>query len=82
MFYTEIKDYSSAKLRIAVFEEFAPKMMEEAEIKVVIKEVLDELEITQPTVQDKGKIMKLLMPRVKGKADGKLVNEVLASMLV
>ncbi len=70
------------KLRIAVFEEFAPKMMEEAEIKVVIKEVLDELEITQPTVQDKGKIMKLLMPRVKGKADGKLVNEVLASMLV
>lgn len=68
------------KFRLAVFEEFAPKMMGEAEIKVVIKEVLDELEIAQPTVQDKGKIMKVLMPKVKGKADGKLVNEVLAGM--
>ena len=33
-----------------------------------------------PTAKDKGAIMKVLMPRVKGKADGRLVNETLASM--
>ncbi len=69
------------KFRISVFEEFAPKMMGEAEIQEVIKEVLKELEIDQPAASDKGKIMKVLMPKVKGKADGKLVNQVLAGML-
>lgn len=68
------------KFRISVFEEFAPKMMGEVEIQEVIKEVLKELEIDQPAASDKGKIMKVLMPKVKGKADGKLVNQVLAGM--
>ena len=62
---------------IKVLEEYAPKMMDEAEIETVIKEVLAELEIAEPTAKDKGKIMKVLMPKVKGKADGKLVNQVL-----
>lgn len=67
-------------LRISVYEEFAPKQMNEAEIKAVIQEVLAELEIETPSGKDKGKIMKVLMPKVKGKADGKLVNQVLAQM--
>ncbi len=66
---------------IKVLEEYAPKMMDEAEIRVVIEEVLKELEITAPSASDKGKIMKVLMPKVKGKADGKLVNTVLGSMM-
>lgn len=66
---------------IKVLEEYAPKMMDEAEIKSVIEGVLEELEISAPTAQDKGKIMKVLMPKVKGKADGKLVNTVLGSMM-
>lgn len=70
------------KFRISVFEEFAPKMMGETEIEAVIKEVLVELGIEKPSISDKGKIMKVLMPKVKGKADGKLVNEVLAGMFV
>lgn len=67
--------------RIAVYQEFAPKMMDEEEIRVVIEEVLKELGIETPTNKDKGKIMKQLMPQVKGKADGKLVNQVLGSMM-
>ena len=39
------------------------------------------LQITEPTGKDRGKIMKDLMPKVKGKADGKLVNQMVASML-
>lgn len=68
---------AQCKFRIAVYEEFVPKMMEVDEIKTVIETVLKELEISEPTMKDKGKIMKVLMPRVKGKADGKVVNETL-----
>lgn len=67
--------------RIVVYEEFAPKMLNEDEIKTVIDEVLKELEIETPTGKDKGRIMKVLMPKVKGIADGKLVNQVLAGMM-
>ena len=69
------------KSRIAVLQEYAPHMMDEAEIRAVAAEVLAGLGIETPTAKDKGKIMKELMPRVKGKADGKLVNEVIASLL-
>ena len=67
--------------RIAVYEEFAPKMLNEDEIKTVIDGVLKELEIETPTGKDKGRIMKVLMPKVKGIADGKLANQVFAGMM-
>lgn len=67
--------------RIAVLEQYAPKMMEEAEIEEVIDAVLASLGIDAPAPQDKGRIMKELMPKVKGKADGKLVNQVLMGRL-
>ena len=67
--------------RLAVLEEYAPKMMDEAEIKAVVSEVLTSLGLDAPTAKEKGKIMKELMPTVKGKADGKLVSEVVASFL-
>ena len=66
-----------AKLRISVYSEFVPKLMDENEIAEVVRAVLAELAIEAPTVKDKGRIMKTLMPRVKGKADGSLVNQVL-----
>ena len=66
-----------AKLRISVYSEFAPKLMDEGEIRAQIDAVLAELDIAQPTAKDKGRIMKTLMPRVKVKADGTLVNRVL-----
>ena len=66
-----------AKLRISVYSEFVPKLMDENEIAEVVKTVLAELSIETPTAKDKGRIMKTLMPRVKGKADGSLVNRVL-----
>ena len=67
--------------RLAVLEEYAPKMMDEAEIKAVVSEVLTSLGLDAPTAKEKGTIMKELMPKVKGKADGKLVSEVVASFL-
>ena len=72
---------SECRFRIRVLEEFAPHMMDEEEIRAVIQSVLEELSITEPTAIDKGCIMMTLMPKVKGQADGKLVNQVLASIL-
>lgn len=68
-----------AKLRMSVYSEFVPKLMGEDEIREVVMAVLAELGLEKPTAKDKGKIMKTLMPRVKGKADGGLVNQVLSS---
>lgn len=68
------------RFRIAVYEEFVPQMMDADAITAVIKETLAELGIEAPTARDKGRIMKVLMPKVKGKADGKLVNQLLSGM--
>lgn len=74
---TEIVD--ECKKRLAVLEQYAPKMMGEEEIKSVIDATLAELGIDAPTQKDKGRIMKELMPKVK--ADGKLVNDLLLSLM-
>ena len=65
--------------RLTVLEAYAPKMMGEDEIKAIIEGVLSELGIENPTGKDKGNIMKHLMPKVKGKADGKLVNDLVST---
>ena len=67
--------------RLSVLEQYAPKMMDEAEIREVITATLSEVGIEAPTAKDKGKIMKVLMPKVKGKADGKLVNDILMTFM-
>ncbi len=64
------------KKRIEVYSEFAPKMMSEDEIRSTIADVLASLGIDKPAPTDKGRIMKELMPKVKGKADGRLVNAI------
>ena len=70
-----------AAARLAVYQEFAPEDMSEEQIREVIRQGLTDLGIEAPSSRDKGRIMKELMPRVKGKADGRMVNEILASML-
>lgn len=72
---------TECKKRLAVLEQYAPQLMSEDEIREVITATLSELEIETPTAKDKGRIMKVLMPKVKGKADGKLVNDILLSLM-
>lgn len=68
------------RARIAVYREFAPVQMDEAALRPIIAATLLELGITSPTAADKGRIMKALMPKVKGKADGKLVNQLVSEL--
>ena len=63
-----------AKLKIAVYSEFAPKRMGEDEVKELVQGVLRELGIEKPAMQDKGKIIKAVMQQAKGMADGGTIS--------
>lgn len=76
---TDIRE--ACELRLAVYQDFAPEEMSEEAIRIQVKEVIDVLGITEPSAKDKGKIMKELMPRVKGRADGSLVNKIVGEIL-
>ncbi len=62
-----------ARLRMQVWAEFAPERMDEGAIRAAVEEAAAELG-GGLTAGDKGRLMKILMPRLKGKADGRLVN--------
>lgn len=84
--YDSAPDYRNdikedAEFRISVCKEFLPEDMTEDQIMNVINETLKELGIENPSGKDKGVIMKYLMPKVKGKADGKLVNQMIMKIL-
>jgi uncharacterized protein YqeY len=68
-------------LQIAVWSEFAPERMSEDQIRQVVKDVLAELGIEAPTPKDKGKIMKPLMSKLQGKAEGGVVNQVVSEFM-
>lgn len=69
-----------ATYRISVLSEFAPQMMGEDEIKATIAKVLADIGMENPEPSQKGLIMKNLMPLVKGKADGALVNKLVGEL--
>lgn len=65
------------KQRLSVIEEFAPKMMSEEEVRNKIYEVVSMEDIT---AGNKGKIMKVIAPVFKGKADMKVVNQIVTEI--
>ena len=64
---------------LAVLLEYLPKQMEREEIVVLAQKVIDEVGAKSPG--DKGKVMSKLMPQVKGKAEGQVVNAVVSELL-
>ncbi len=64
---------------LAWLSAYQPEQMDQSAIEAVVKECIAESGALSKA--DMGKVMKLLMPRVKGKADGKLVNQVVLSLL-
>jgi uncharacterized protein YqeY len=72
-----MKEYEN---RMAIVKEFAPQLLTDAtEIKNQIMDAINgEIEFTK---SNKGKIMKIIAPIFKGKADMKIVNQVIGEML-
>lgn len=58
---------------------YLPKQMTEEEIRQVVTETMQETGAS--SMQDMGKMMGALMPKVKGKADGNLVNKIVRETL-
>jgi uncharacterized protein YqeY len=56
-----------------------PQQLTPEEIKKIIGETITETGASGS--KDIGKVMKVLMPKVKGRADGKLVNEMVKELL-
>ncbi len=62
--------------RYDLYQTYAPAMLSEAEVEAVLKEKFAEVLATK----NKGQIMKAVMPELKGKADGKVINQVVAKL--
>ena len=67
------------KKEIEVLSIYLPEQMGEDEIKKRLREIISETGAA--TSKDIGKVMKILMPELKGKADGNLVNKIAREML-
>lgn len=67
---------SEYKARFEVFNEYAPKMLSADEVKAIILAKFADVVATK----NKGMIMKNVMGELKGKADGKLINQIVAEL--
>ena len=61
------------KLCMTYIDELAPKMMSEDEVRESVKDILTGVEVS-----NRGAAMKLVMPVLKGKADGKIINKIVS----
>lgn len=64
------------QLRYDVIQEYAPSLMSKEEVQVYITEKFAEIVATK----NKGQIMKAVMAELKGKADGNVINQVVAEL--
>ena len=74
-----LADVEREAAEIAIIEGYLPQMMTRAEIEAIARGVVEELGVTDAKAM--GQVMSKLMPHVKGRADGRLVNEVVRSLL-
>ncbi len=64
---------------LELIESYLPRQLERAELEPIVREAIAEVGATTP--KDMGQVMKVVMARVKGQADGKLVNTIVRELL-
>lgn len=64
---------------IEVLKEYLPQQLSEEELNEIVKQTISEVGAT--SMKDMGKIMSVIKPKVKGRADGKLINELVKANL-
>ena len=64
------------KCRYDVINEYAPQLLSTEEVEQILKEKFSDVLASG----NKGQIMKTVMPELKGKADGKVINQVVAKL--
>ncbi|HEY3176729.1 MAG TPA: GatB/YqeY domain-containing protein [Candidatus Polarisedimenticolia bacterium] len=64
---------------LAIVKEYMPVQMSEDEVRRIVREAIAQCGATSP--KEMGAVMKLVMPKVKGAADGKMVNQIVNELL-
>ncbi len=67
------------KAEMAIIEQYLPKELTESEILEIVNETI--AEVGAVSIRDMGKLMQALQPKIKGRADGKLVNQFVKKQL-
>jgi len=74
---TDLVEKEEAELKVV--QEFMPVQMSDDEVESIIQKAIAEAGAV--SVKDMGKVMKVLMPQLTGKADGKMVGEKVKALL-
>ena len=67
------------RAEIELIQKYLPQQLSEEEIKVIVQQTIQETGASSKS--EMGKVMSALMPKVKGRADGKLVNQAVQQFL-
>ena len=70
---------AQTEAEIAVLMPYLPQQLSEEEVRALVKEAVEKTGASSQ--KDMGRVMGSLMPKVKGRADGKLVNTIVREML-
>jgi uncharacterized protein YqeY len=68
-----------ANRQIEIIQQYLPEQLSEEQLEAIVKEAIQETGAL--SVKDMGKIMKVVMPKIKGRSDGNLVNTVVKKLL-
>ena len=74
---TDLVEKEEAELKVV--QEFLPAQMSDEEVEALIKKAI--AEVGAVSVKDMGKVMKILMPQLTGRADGKAAGEKVKALL-
>lgn len=74
---TDLAEQASAEIEI--ISAYLPKPLTDEEVTALVQQTIQETGASSKA--DMGKVMAALMPKVKGRADGKLVNQIVSQHL-
>lgn len=73
------KEAASERFELAVTEEFLPRQLTEGELRPIVEEAVRKTNAT--SISELGKVMAVVMPRVRGLADGRVINALARELL-
>jgi uncharacterized protein len=71
---------AAANDEISVLEEYLPKQLTDVELEILAQQAILEVGASSPT--EMGNVMKVIMPRVQGRADGARVSQMVRQLLL
>ena len=70
---------AEANHEIEILEEYLPQAISPVELEAIVTETISEIKAT--SMKDMGQVMQAVMPKVRGRADGKDVNQIVRKLL-